>query len=523
VIQRRPTLRLGVGALGFGAAVDAFARAGRGEHGGSHSSGGSSGGSSHGSGFHSSVGPTYSYSTHDGNDGFSPGVVIMLLILFVVIWIVLKRIRRGLDDPIKQRPVSAPAFIPTRSQPNRPRLPAAIEMIRAQDPGFEIETFLQRAEMSYFLVTRGIQRNEPAAVRPYLNDPLFAEVSRRISQTKAAHRHMLLESLNVRAIHLDDATCNDQGQSLQVHFDLVYRAKSLDDSNRVIADEGDERRRGERWTFVRSANARTPSTGDVTASHCPACGVELQLNLDGTCLHCKASATNGSVDWVVADIQPAPFVGFDSDSQMAAIAPSLEEGIECLRVSDAAFSIDAFTARVRTAFTTLQDAWCKQNIDSGRAFLSPGAYFAWRAQLETMALEGRRNIMEYLQVRSIQPARVVHGRVFDDLTVRITAASADYEVDNEGRIVFGDRTVRPFTEEWTFQRSVGVATSNKPGTLENMCPNCGAPVSLTQIGECRYCKATVTSGKFDWVVSRIEQEDNARSSDYNSHARTVAA
>jgi hypothetical protein len=32
-------------------------------------------------------------------------------------------------------------------------------------------------------------------------------------------------------------------------------------------------------------------------------------------------------------------------------------------------------------------------------------------------------------------------------------------------------------------------------------------LALTQIGECRYCKAAVTSGKFDWVVSRIEQED----------------
>ena len=92
--------------------------------------------------------------------------------------------------------------------------------------------------------------------------------------------------------------------------------------------------------------------------------------------------------------------------------------------------------------------------------------------------------------------------------MRITAESADYEVDKAGHIVFGDRTVRPFQEEWTFQRSVGVATSGKPGTLENTCPSCGAPVALTQIGECRYCKAAVTSGKFDWVVSRIEQEDD---------------
>jgi hypothetical protein len=30
---------------------------------------------------------------------------------------------------------------------------------------------------------------------------------------------------------------------------------------------------------------------------------------------------------------------------------------------------------------------------------------------------------------------------------------------------------------------------------------------LTQLGECRYCKAAITSGKFDWVLSRIEQEE----------------
>jgi hypothetical protein len=210
---------------------------------------------------------------------------------------------------------------------------------------------------------------------------------------------------------------------------------------------------------------------------------------------------------VVAGVQPAPFLGIAADSTVAMAAPTVAQGIATLQAADAAFAMDAFLTRVRTGFLALQEAWCRQNLETGRAFLSPGAYFAWRAQLETMALEGRRNVMENLAVESIQPLRIVHGRVFDDLTVRIAAACADYEVDKDGKIVFGDRTVRGFTEEWTFQRSVGVATSNKPGTLENTCPSCGAPVALTQIGECRYCKAAVTSGKFDWVVSRIEQED----------------
>ncbi len=388
-----------------------------------------------------------------------------------------------------------------------PQFQPAIDALRAQDPGFEMETFLQRAEMTFFLVKRGLQKNDPAAIRPYLNDPLFAEISGLMAASRSQHRHLMLESLNVQALHLQNAECGAAEQRLEVHFDLVYRAKTLDDANRVITDEGADTRHAERWTFTRSAKARTSISGGVTAAKCPACGAELRLALDGTCTHCRASVTNGSVDWVVAAIQPAAYAGYTSEFAVA--AATVEEGVAALQAADPQFSLDAFTARVRSAFMALQDAWCRQKLDAGRAFMSPGAYFSWSAQIETLVAEGRRNVMENISVSSVQPIRVVHGRVFDDLTVRISAAAADFEVDKDDKIVFGDRQVRPFVEHWTFQRSVGTTTSNKPGTLENTCPNCGAPLALTQIGECRFCKAAVTSGKFDWVVSRIEREQES--------------
>ncbi|HEY2683124.1 MAG TPA: TIM44-like domain-containing protein [Steroidobacteraceae bacterium] len=388
----------------------------------------------------------------------------------------------------------------------------AIGAIRAVDPGFELETFLQRAEMTFFLVKRGIQKNSAAAVRAFLTDGLYAAVAQGISQSQAKHTHALLEGLNVRGLAIEEASCDAQGQKLTVHFDLVYRAKTLDDANRTVNDEGKDQAHAERWTFSRAATARTAQNGGVIASKCPACGAELRLSLDGTCAHCKASVTNGSVDWVVSEVAPASFMGYSADSSLGTAAPTVAAGIATLTAADPAFALEAFQSRVKSAFLALQDAWCKQNLDAGRAFMSPGAYFSWSAQLETMAAEGRRNVMENLAVQRIEPVRVVHGRVFDDLTVRISAAAADFEVDQSGKLVFGDRSVRPFSEDWTFQRSVGVATANKPGTLENTCPSCGAPIALTQIGECRYCKAAVSSGKFDWVVSRIEQLD-AESSD----------
>jgi len=506
-LSARSYLLRGVGAVAtLVVAATAFARTGGGSHAAasSHSDGGSFG------------------------SGGSLGGLIGLLIVIFIIGYILRRVRNSSSGQALGGSRQAQAAIATLgsvigasnlakialgdlgsagSAAFRRPLPPGLDAIRALDPGFEMETFLQRAEMTFFLVKRGVQKNDAAAIRPYLNDGVFNAVSQGIAQSKAQHRHALLESLNVRGLALEDAQCNAQGQSIVVHFDLVYRAKTVDDANQTLADEGQDQRHAERWTFGRGPAARTAVNGGVIAARCPACGAELRLALDGTCAHCKASVTNGSVDWVVVDVHPAAYVGYSADSSLGFAAPSIPDGVAALTAADKDFSLGVFEGRVKTAFLALQDAWCKQNLDAGRAFMSPGAYFTWSAQLETMAAEGRRNVMENLSVRAIEPVRIVHGRVFDDLTVRISASAADFEVDKSDKIVFGDRNVRPFMEDWTFQRSVGVATSNKPGTLENTCPSCGAPVSLTQIGECRYCKAAVTSGKFDWVVSRIDQED----------------
>ena len=508
-------LKAGAGAFAaIGAASLALARTG----GGSHSA------SSHSS----SSGGSHSGGSFGGGGGSFGGLIALLIIVFIVFYI-LRRVRNSAGAQVVGGSPQAQAAISTLgsvigaanlakialgdmgsesgSTPFRRPLPPALDAIRTLDPGFEMETFLQRAEMTFFLVKRGVQKNDAAAVRPYLNDGVFNAVSQGIAQSKARHSHALLESLNVRGLAVEDAQCNPQGQSIVVHFDLVYRAKTLNDANQTLADEGQDQRHAERWVFGRGPAARTAVNGGVIAARCPACGAELRLALDGTCAHCKASVTNGSVDWVVVDVQPANYVGYSAESSLGFAAASVPEGVAALTAADKDFSLGIFEARVKKAFLALQDAWCKQNLDAGRAFMSPGAYFSWSAQLETMSAEGRRNVMENLSVTAVRPVRIIHGRVYDDLTVRISAAAADYEVDANNKIVFGDRSVKPFMEDWTFQRSVGATTSNKPGTLENTCPSCGAPVALTQIGECRYCKAAVTSGKFDWVVSRIDQED----------------
>ena len=40
------------------------------------------------------------------------------------------------------------------------------------------------------------------------------------------------------------------------------------------------------------------------------------------------------------------------------------------------------------------------------------------------------------------------------------------------------------------------------------CPNCGAPLDVNETGDCKFCGAAVTSGKFDWVLSKIDQAND---------------
>ena len=42
---------------------------------------------------------------------------------------------------------------------------------------------------------------------------------------------------------------------------------------------------------------------------------------------------------------------------------------------------------------------------------------------------------------------------------------------------------------------------------DKLCPSCGVPLAVSMAGNCEYCGTLVTSGDFDWVLSKIEQDD----------------
>lgn len=398
-------------------------------------------------------------------------------------------------------------------QPSAPVAPppgvlSGFEELRTADPDFEPETFMQKAEMAYLLVKRAYQDRNAHEARAFLSPPLWQQWSQDLNQLIAQHQRPVLENLNVRGLEALSVTHPEQGDMVEIHFDVVAAVHYDDDqTGKLVSGTSQDERFAEVWEFWRAPGAKTAASGGATASKCPNCGGLLKLNDDGKCDYCGADITSGKYDWIVTGWRPATFRGVHTADALGLDELDTATGLATLKSEDPAFDEKAFLQRVQQAFFALQQAWQDRDLRSSRPFMSPGLYLGWSSQVQQLIELHKKNMLEGLRIADVQVEVVRHGRVFDDITVRITAACADYEVDDRtGKMIFGSREPSFFTEHWTFQRSRGAKTTER-SVLDRVCPNCGAPLDINQIGECTYCKAAVTSGRFDWVLSRIEQED----------------
>jgi len=181
-------------------------------------------------------------------------------------------------------------------------------------------------------------------------------------------------------------------------------------------------------------------------------------------------------------------------------------GLDAIRAHDPAFDENAFIADVERAFFLVQQAWSERKPELSRRVMADGIWQQHRVQIEQYEAQHRRNMLDSLAVGNAVVVAAHSDQTYDTLTVRIRAASADYDVDDQsGKVVRGNRNVEEWTEDWVFQRSSDAVTKPGNGTLSAHCPNCGAPLDVDLAGVCSYCHAAIMSGKYDWVLTRIDQ------------------
>ncbi len=273
----------------------------------------------------------------------------------------------------------------------------------------------------------------------------------------------------------------------------------------------------EEWVLSRSTKAKSRSPENVRVFKCPNCGAALDDMKGNTCSYCQKQVNTGEFDWVVQDVsvkqrqRRGPQLTGDTVEQGTNLPtvkqPQVDERMRKLLAQDPEMSWEALTERIGLIFQELQVAWSERQWERARPYVSDSLFQTQLYWMEAYKREGLRNVTEKARVTQMELARVVTDRYFVALTVRVSATGLDYTMREVDKKLVGGNLLRErrYTEYWTLIR--GSSVRGRPST-DKQCPSCGAPLAINMAGQCTHCSARVTSGDFDWVLSRIEQDES---------------
>ncbi|MDI1479035.1 TIM44-like domain-containing protein [Polyangium sp. y55x31] len=285
-----------------------------------------------------------------------------------------------------------------------------------------------------------------------------------------------------------------------------------------VSAEGEEQSFwvSEKWRLVRDPDVKSRPPEKTRLFGCPNCGAPQDKSIGSKCPYCGAVASTGELDWTVFSIDieareprgpmltgTTEEVGTDLPT---IVAPDTKSKWSALTEKDPDLRWSSWKARVEAIFQAFHEGWSSQNLALVRPYLSDHLFQSQHYWIDTYRKQKLRNITEDARIISIDLARVLSDAHYDAVTVRIFASCRDYTVDGDGKVVAGSETKeRAYSEYWTLIRG-----AERRGTprVDPVCPNCGAPnAKINMSGACSHCKAHITAGEFDWVLSRIEQDE----------------
>jgi predicted lipid-binding transport protein (Tim44 family) len=379
-----------------------------------------------------------------------------------------------------------------------------LEALRETDQNFSLVLFEDFVYSLYAEVHTARGRGQIARFSAYLAPP--------VAQALASAYYGEVRDVIVGAMHVKEARVGSPSEShdrVTVEIESNYTEQSAQGAFTYYVVE--------QWRLARKRCAQSRTPGRAKVFGCPSCGAPQDAVMAGTCSYCQKLVATGDFDWIVENVElvkreprppsitgDAPEVGTD---QPTVYDPEVQARLAALQQKDPAWTADSFRARIALVFNEFQVAWSSRDLARMRPFLSDNLFSTQTYWIETYKRQRLRNVTtEGTRILDIQLVRATADAFYDAVTVRVYATGLDYTISDDGRMVGGSRSnPRTYSEYWTLIRG-----TNRRGPTKTTpdCPNCGAPLKINMVGSCEYCQAKVTSGDFDWVLSRIEQDES---------------
>lgn len=179
-----------------------------------------------------------------------------------------------------------------------------------------------------------------------------------------------------------------------------------------------------------------------------------------------------------------------------------------LKEADPQFSEAAMLSKAENLFTTMQLAWCEQDYEPVRPFLSNALYEQQAKQLEAKKARDEKNISSEIAVLQSKLESYSSDGHTEYLNVWLRVKMKDYvvRISDPSVIISGTPDRMYYLDfRWTFTRSAGAVTDAATDAVKTgECPCCGANINMNQSGKCEYCGSVISTTEYDWVLSKID-------------------
>jgi len=189
--------------------------------------------------------------------------VLELLIFAVLAAVVLYQLYAVLGRRVGRQPEDNPATAPRvpLDPATASRLPAdtallsGLTVVKAKDPGFDIDNFLQGARGAFEMIVRAFAAADRDALRPLLSPEVFAAFDAVMTQRQAEGRSETVEFMQPPRADLEDSKIEGDIARLRVRFLAEFRSRSKGPEGEAV----DDKRTAEVWTFERALASRDPN------------------------------------------------------------------------------------------------------------------------------------------------------------------------------------------------------------------------------------------------------------------------
>lgn len=389
------------------------------------------------------------------------------------------------------------------------RRPATLAKLRERDPLFSAILF---EDFVYALYARAYAaRSDPAqmaALAPYINE------SARATLLKREPSGVRIDGVVIGAMRVCNVKVRGEPGEKSV-VELEFEANFT--AHQTSGPTGHYVR--ERWQLERYTHLQSKPPEAVQEFRCPNCGAAFTSSGDDRCSFCHQQVGEGRFDWSVKHVRlmeqqrRPPALTADHAEQgtdAPTIAdPQVQAQHAAMLTEDPSAAPERIEQRLRAIYRELNAAWSARDLRPARPFVSDALFNYLGYWIAAYKQQGLRNVLEQMEISRVTIVKLSRDRHFDAITVRLWASGLDYTVrDADGQRVSGNaRRKRAYSEYWTLIR--GATVRGAPTAGDGGCPSCGAPLDrVSMAGNCEYCGAHLTRGEFDWVLSKIEQDDS---------------